>query len=72
MEDEGLWNQGDWEGEFTYVGARGSSVINYVLVNENICNRVSGFRIGDRVDLNHIPLELERRRRRGQEKESQE
>jgi len=28
--------EGDWEGEFTYVGARESSVIDYVLVNENI------------------------------------
>jgi len=26
--------RGDWEGEFTYAGARGSSVIDYIMVNE--------------------------------------
>jgi len=43
----------DWEGEFTYVGARVSSVIDYVLVNKNICNKVNRFRIEDRMDSNH-------------------
>jgi len=28
--------KGDWEGEFTYVGARGCSTIDYVVVNERI------------------------------------
>jgi len=50
--------EGDWEGEFTYVGARGSSVIDYVITSENVSNRISSFRIGDRVDSDHMPLEL--------------
>lgn len=27
--------QGDWDGEYTYVGARGCSVIDYSIVNES-------------------------------------
>jgi len=50
--------EGDWEGEFTYIGARGSSVIDYVITSENVSNRISSFRIGDRVDSDHMPLEL--------------
>jgi len=36
------YTEGDWEGEFTYVGARESTVIciSYILVNENICNKI--------------------------------
>lgn len=29
-------SKGDWEGEYTYAGARGSSVIDYALVNEKM------------------------------------
>jgi len=44
------------------------------MVNERIGNRISKFRVGDRVDSDHIPLELtvEIRRRRGQGKKIQE
>jgi len=66
--------EGDWEGEFTYIGARRCSVIDYVIVNERIGNRISRFRVGDRVDSDHMPLEvtLEVRRGRGQDKKTQE
>jgi len=66
--------EGDWEGEYTYVGARGCSVIDYVIVNELLGNRISSFRIGDRVDSDHMPMELtmeltmNTRRRKGQGK----
>jgi len=33
-------------------------VIDYVMVNERIGNRISRFRIGERVDLDHMPMEL--------------
>jgi len=42
--------RGDWEGEYTYVGARGSTVIDYVIVNEKAYNNVLDFKIEDRVD----------------------
>jgi len=51
-------SRGDWEGEYTYVGARGSSIIDYAMVNDNICDRIVEFRIDVRVDSNHMPLNL--------------
>jgi len=64
--------EGDWEGEFTYIGARGTSVIDYVITSENISNRISSFRIGNRVDSDHMPLELtiQMRRRNRQERKT--
>jgi len=60
---------GDLEGTYTYVDARGSIVIDYVLVKEHMFNKVCSFRIGDRIDSDHMPLELTlegwRRRRLG-------
>jgi len=41
-----------------YIGARRCSVIDYVWVNERIGNRVSDFKIRNRVNSNHMPLEL--------------
>jgi len=49
----------DWEGEHTYVEARNSSVIDYVIVNEAIGDRICKFKVGERVDSNHLPLEVE-------------
>lgn len=48
----------DKEGEFTYVEARGCSVIDYVIINKNCENRIKSFRIKDRVDSDHMPLEV--------------
>jgi len=66
--------EGDWEGEFTYIGARGCSVIDYVMINERLGNRISSFRVGDRVDSDHMPLELnvKTRKGRGQDMKTQE
>jgi len=66
--------ESDWEGEYTYVGARGSSVIDYVVTSVNIGNRVRKFRIGDGVESDHMPLEvtLETRNSGGQRKRTQE
>lgn len=46
---------GDKEGEFTYIGY---TVIGYVIVNE-ICNdNVVGFKVDNRINSDHLPLEL--------------
>lgn len=50
---------GDKEGEVTYVGAKGCSVIDYAIVNENCNNIVKRFRIMKRVDSDHMPLSVE-------------
>lgn len=63
--------EGDWEGEYTYIGARGSTVIYYVIINEKAKNEITGFRIGDRVDSDHMPLIVELKEeeeRRGKKK----
>jgi len=49
----------DWEGEYTYVGARGNSVIDYVAVNEGIRDRIKSFKIGEKMDSDHLLLEIE-------------
>lgn len=49
----------DWEGEYTYVRARGSSVIDYEIVCEEIIEKIRNFRIGEGVDSDHLPLEIE-------------
>lgn len=46
-------------GEYTYVGARGNSVIDYVIVNDRYWNNVNSFRIERRVDSDHAPLRLQ-------------
>lgn len=51
----GAW-EGDREGESTYVGARGSSVIDYIIVNEVGKEIVSSFKVGEIVEWDHMPL----------------
>ncbi|XP_032687575.1 uncharacterized protein LOC116851844 isoform X2 [Odontomachus brunneus] len=73
--------KGDWEGEFTYVGARGNTVIDYVIVSEEIYCKAEDFVIGGRIESDHMPLELrieeeeedeERRVPKGGEEENKE
>jgi len=47
---------GDWDGEYTFVGARVSSVIDYVFCNEKARDFVREFSVEDRVDSNHMPI----------------
>ncbi|XP_046145496.1 trichohyalin-like [Osmia bicornis bicornis] len=49
---------GDEEGEFTYTGARGSTVIDYVLVEEGGKEKIKRMEIGDRIDSDHHPMIL--------------
>ncbi|KAJ3645682.1 hypothetical protein Zmor_023323 [Zophobas morio] len=53
--------EGDEEGEFTWIGKRGESVIDYVIVNGLAEEDVETFKIGERVDSDHIPLEVKLR-----------
>jgi len=45
-------------------------VIDYAVVSEEINIRIKNFRIGERVDSDHLPFELKiaEKKRRGQEK----
>jgi hypothetical protein len=50
--------RGDEEGEVTYVGSRGETVIDYAIVNEAAWERVKEFKVGERGDSDHLPLEI--------------
>ena len=47
---------GDEEGEFTYVGARGATVIDYVILSTESVGEVDRFEVGDRIESDHQPL----------------
>ena len=51
--------RGDEKGEYTYVGARGKTVIDYGIVNEEAWKEIKTFKIGERIDSDHQPLEVE-------------
>jgi len=46
---------GDNEGEWTYTGSRGKSVIDYVIINEGIREEIMRLEVGDQVDSDHRP-----------------
>ncbi|TGZ52029.1 hypothetical protein DBV15_12118 [Temnothorax longispinosus] len=50
--------KGDEEGEFTYTGEKGETVIDYVIGNEKVRERVERLEVGERVDSAHHPLIL--------------
>lgn len=57
------------EGESTYVEARGSTVINYIVVSEELGDKIIEFKIGERVESDHMPLsKIEDENRRKEEK----
>jgi len=58
--DDIKWeDRGHWEGEYTYVGARGCSIIDYIIVNETIGDSIYKFKVGEKVDSDHLSLEVE-------------
>ena len=67
--------EGDDEGEWTYTGGRGNSVIDYVLENEDTRERVERLEVGDRVDSDHHPVAVwlrgEGRERSGRRKKGE-
>lgn len=50
---------GDEKGEYTYVGPRGETVIDYVVVNEDAWAEIEDFRVEERVESDHMPLVVE-------------
>lgn len=64
--------RGDEEGEWTYTGGEGKSVIDYVMGDERTKEKVEKMVVKDRVDSDHHPLavwikggEGERRKEKG-------
>jgi hypothetical protein len=51
--------QGDEEGEWTYeIGSREETMIEYEIVNEEAWERIEEFGIGETVESDHLPLEI--------------
>ncbi|XP_025073109.1 uncharacterized protein LOC112552323, partial [Pogonomyrmex barbatus] len=51
--------EGDEEGDYTFIGGKGSSVIDYVIVDSEIKDEVKSFKIGTRTESDHFPMEVE-------------
>jgi len=50
--------RGNEEGEFTFTGEKGNTVIDYVMGEEEVKERVERMRIGDRIDSDHHLVEV--------------
>ncbi|XP_071646051.1 uncharacterized protein [Temnothorax longispinosus] len=51
--------EGDAKGEFTYVGVKGETIIDYALANTEAWERIEDFRIEERVESDHQPITVE-------------
>lgn len=67
---------GDEEGKVTFMEAKGSTVIDYVIVNERIKKKIGTFKVVNRIESDHVPLSLtiwkERTRQRREEESKKE
>lgn len=61
--------KGDETEEWTYLGGRGISVVDYIIVNQKGWDRMEKLTIGDRVESDYQPLEVEIRGEVEREKE---
>lgn len=48
--------KGDEEEEFTYTGGRGETVIDYILGDEKVREKIERLEIGEEVDSDHQPV----------------
>jgi len=51
--------RGDDQGEWTFEGAQGRSVIDYAICNIEAWEKVKSMKIGERTESDHMPLEIE-------------
>lgn len=50
--------EGDEKGEYTFTGKRGNTVIDYVIGNIEVKERVVRMKVGDRINSDHHIMEL--------------
>lgn len=71
---EGGWSilngcvKGDEEEEYTYVSEKGCTVIDYVLGNEEVREKIEKVKIGEKVDSDYLPVRGVGKRRKRQER----
>lgn len=67
--------RGDEEGEMTFIGKKGNSVIDYAICNAEAWEEINKMEIGDRAESDHRPIEvtlvkmIDRKKRKGKERE---
>lgn len=77
IEERG-WNilngnmRGDESGEYTFIGARGYSVIDYIIVNSEALNKTKKMKVGCRCETEHQPVIMEIKGTRQREKETRD
>jgi len=66
--------RGDENGEFTFTVKKGNTVIDYIMGEEEVKERIERMRVGDKIDSDHHPVEVwikgvekKRRESKGQE-----
>ena len=62
LEERGwmIINGRDKEGEeWTYIGERGNSIIDYVIGNQGATEEIIDMKVGKRTESDHMPLEIE-------------
>lgn len=64
--------EGDEEGEFTFIGAQGNSVIDYILADTKMKEEIQNFRIDERVESDLLPMVVEIYGDLTQEKQTEE
>lgn len=47
--------KGDEEGEWTYAGVRGVSVLDYVIGDEEVWETVGRIKVGENIESDHFP-----------------
>jgi len=50
--------KGDEEGEYTFIGGKSNTIIDYILGDEEVREKVRKFRVGEEVDSDHHPVEV--------------
>lgn len=70
----GIFNEnirGDKEGEYTFTGKRGNTVIDYIIGDWKVKERIVRMNVGEKVDLDHQPVmawikgKIKKRKRKG-------
>jgi len=50
--------EGDEEGEWTFIGKMGSSVVDYAITSAETWQKIESFKIGERTESDHQPMEI--------------